>query len=84
MTDDDFKRVRERENATYERWRYDEEMYWRREVLVLQLVDIYRRLPHAASQLLGLATETLDDPLVIAELMNRLKEKGGMQDEPKK
>jgi hypothetical protein len=48
----------------------------------LRVID--QPLPKPGEEPTAKPTEALDNPPVIAELMNRLKEKGGMQDDPQK
>jgi hypothetical protein len=75
------RRTHERNLAAQEQWLHDREMFQRHRVLVNQIVDIYRRKPHAATELRELAGEILEDPDAVAALMKAVEAKGGLRDD---
>lgn len=67
--------------ATQKRIREEERLFFARKVLIMELVDAYRQIPHAATELRDLATSILQDQATVDVLMNSLKEIGALEDE---
>jgi hypothetical protein len=70
-----------RRRAIREQWHLDWDLWVCHKVLTVQLVDSYRQLPHAASELRELSTSTLGDQKTVDLLMSRLKDLGALEDE---
>jgi len=66
--------------AAAKRIREEERLFFARKVLIMELVDAYRQIPHAASELRELATSILGDHATVDLLMNRLKDIGALED----
>jgi hypothetical protein len=53
-----------------------------RRILTGQIVEIYSRKPHAATELREMATKILEDPAAVNALMKLIEEKGALKDDP--
>jgi hypothetical protein len=71
----------ERRRAIQKQHHLDWELWLCHKVLTDQVVDSYRQLPHAASELRELATSILGDQKTVDLLMSRLKDLGALEDE---
>lgn len=67
--------------VSQKRVRQERELWLRRKVLLMQIIDVYRQKPHAASELRELATCIVADQATVDRLMSRLKEIGAFEDE---
>jgi hypothetical protein len=66
----DFERLQEAYYRQVKRYEYERDMHMYRSALQGQLLFFYTRHPYAASELRGLATETLGDAAEVEKLMN--------------
>lgn len=79
---DAWKRRLEEIAAIRARALYETDLYHARKVLVGQIVDVYRRPPHAATELRQLADGILEDPAEVEAVMKAVEKEGGLSDDP--
>ena len=78
----DYERIQDEQIAAQKRARIEQELWDHRRILTGQIVYMYARKPHAATELRQLATKILEAPATVDSLMKLIEEKGGLSDDP--